>query len=190
MRIIAGDFKGRTISAPAGQATRPTTDRTREAVFNVLSHAPWTIDLKGARVIDGFAGSGALGIEALSRGAAFCLFVETASAARGAIRSNIEKFGLFGVTRIHRRSATDLGPKPASAGDKFDLVFLDPPYGYELAPKALETLQNGDWLKPSALAVVETSAEEPLPALDRWEVLDTREYGPASVAFLRYTPSP
>lgn len=186
MRIIAGEFKGRTITAPAGQATRPTTDRTREAIFNVLSHAPWAVSLKGARVIDGFAGSGALGIEALSRGADFCLFVETASAARGTIRTNIEKFGLFGKTRIHRRSATDLGGKPASAGPPFGLVFLDPPYGYNLAPAALTSLAEGGWLTSGALAAVETAADEPVPQVPHWEELDVRAYGPATVTFLRY----
>lgn len=187
MRIIAGEFKGRSISAPAGQTTRPTTDRTREAVFNVLAHAAWAPDLAGLRIIDAFAGSGALGIEAISRGSDFCLFVETESSARGTIRSNIEKFGLFGKTRIHRRSATDLGVKPASVGAPFDLVFLDPPYGYNLAPKALQVLVDGQWLKPGALAVAETGADETLPTLDYWETLDSREYGPALVTFLRHT---
>lgn len=188
MRIIAGEFKGRSISAPGGQTTRPTTDRTREALFNVLAHAAWAPDLTGLRVIDAFAGSGALGIEAISRGAEFCLFVETDSAARGTIRSNIEKFGLFGKTRIHRRSATDLGVKPASVGSPFDVVFLDPPYGYSLTPKALQALVEGQWLKPGALAVAETGADEALPSMAQWEALDTREYGPALVTFLRHTP--
>ncbi len=185
MRIISGEFKGRSIAAPAGQATRPTTDRTREAVFNLLAHANWARPLPGLRIIDAFAGSGALGLEALSRGAGFCLFVETASAARGVIRTNIEALGLFGRTRIHRRSATDLGAKPASAGPPFDLAFLDPPYGYDLAPKALASLVEGGWLAPDALAAVETAIDEPLPELEDWEYLDKRDYGPAQMTFLR-----
>ncbi|MHA7873436.1 MAG: RsmD family RNA methyltransferase, partial [Hyphococcus sp.] len=110
MRIISGNFKGRTIIAPKGMRSRPTTDRTRESLFNILSSRD-DVEFDGARVIDLFAGSGALGFEALSRGAAWCLFVETDAAARGAIRDNVEALGLFGVTRIHRRSAATLGAK-------------------------------------------------------------------------------
>ena len=132
MRIIAGTFRGRSITAPKGAATRPTADRTRESVFNLLAHRQ-DLTFEGARVIDLFAGSGAFGLEALSRGAGFCLFVETDAAARGAIRDNIEALGLFGATRIHRRSATDLGIKPSGLGDPFTLAFLDPPLK-ELGP--------------------------------------------------------
>src|SRR5687768_17555502 len=113
MRIVSGEFRGRALIAPAGQATRPTSDRARQAIFNILEHAPWSQGLRDLRVIDLFAGSGALGFEALSRGAAFCLFVETDEAARGAIRENVDAFGLFGRTRVHRRDATDLGVRPA-----------------------------------------------------------------------------
>ena len=123
MRIIAGEFKGRPIAAPKGQSTRPTGGRTREAVFNLISHAAWAPALDDARVIDLFAGSGALGLEAMSRGAAFCVFVETDSGARGTIRDNCETLGLFGTTRIQRRSATDLGPLPAGVGEPFTIAF-------------------------------------------------------------------
>ena len=128
MRIVSGKFKGRPITAPKGRGTRPTADRTREAVFNILSHADWAPALEGARVIDLFAGSGALGLEAISRGAAFCLFVETDSAARGAIRTNVDTLQLTGTTRVHRRSAVSLGSIPANIGGAFDIAFLDPPY--------------------------------------------------------------
>src|SRR5476651_260933 len=133
MRIVAGLYRGRTLIAPTGRATRPTSDRARQAVFNVLEHAAWSPGLRDARVIDLFAGSGALGLEALSRGAAFCLFVETDAAARGAIRDNLDALApdgaLNGKSRIHRRDATDLGQKPSGDGAPFDLAFLDPPYG-------------------------------------------------------------
>ena len=125
MRIVGGEFKGRCIVAPKGDTSRPTTDRNRESLFNILS-ARNDVNFEGARVIDLFAGSGALGLEALSRGAAWVLFVETDAAARGAIRDNIEALGAFGTTRIHRRSATSLGDKPASAGEPYTLAFLDP----------------------------------------------------------------
>lgn len=184
MRIVAGKFKGRPIAAPKGMATRPTSERAREALFNILAHADWAPGLEGARVIDLFAGSGALGLEAMSRGAEFCLFVETDPAARGAIRGNIELLGLFGNTRLHRRSATDLGDKPAGLSRPFDLAFLDPPYGKELAPKALDMLARGGWLAEGALAIVETGAEETLEAAG-WELIDTRDMGAAKMWFLK-----
>jgi 16S rRNA (guanine966-N2)-methyltransferase len=185
MRIVGGKFKGRAIKAPEGRETRPTSDRARESIFNVLAHAEWAPPLEGARVIDAFAGSGALGLEAVSRGAAFCLFVETDSAARGCIRDNIEAFQLFGVTRIHRRSATDLGPKPAGLGSPFDIVFMDPPYAYDLVPAALEQLRQGAWIAPEALVVAETSADASAPTASGWTALDERIYGAARISFLR-----
>lgn len=183
MRIIAGRLRGRPLIAPAGKATRPTSERAREAVFNILEHAPFGRDLAGARVLDLFAGSGALGLEALSRGAAFCLFVDTDEAARGAIRANIEALGLFGVTRLHRRSATDLGKRPAGLAAPFDLVFLDPPYGQGLGEAALARLVEGGWVTPEALIVFECSSDED-PQTPGWARLDARDYGAARVLFL------
>jgi 16S rRNA (guanine966-N2)-methyltransferase len=184
MRIVGGRFKGRAIVTPPGQGTRPTGDRAREAAFNILAHAPWSEGIDGKRVLDLFAGSGALGIEALSRGAAFALFVETEAAARAAIRDNVEALGLFGVTRIHRRDATDLGVKPAGLGDPFDLVFLDPPYGKGLGEAALLRLRDGGWITPGALIVFECGADE-TPRTPSYEELDVRDYGAAKVLFLR-----
>jgi len=188
MRIVSGRFRGRALVAPSGQGTRPTSDRARQALFDVLSHAAWAPDLEGLRVIDLFAGTGALGIEALSRGAAFCLFVETDEAARGAIRENVEALGLFGATRVHRRDATDLGPRPASAGQPFDLAFLDPPYRKGLGEKALARLAEGGWLTNGALAVLERAADEAEVEVPGFEALDARAWGAARVSFLRYTP--
>lgn len=185
MRIIGGTLKGRTLRAPDGQGTRPTSDRARESLFNILAHADWAPALEGARVIDAFAGSGSLGFEALSRGAAFCLFVETEAAARGCIRDNVEAFQLFGNTRIHRRSATDLGPKPAGVGAPFNLVFLDPPYRMGLVTPALDQLASGHWLAPDALVVAETGSDEPELVAPGWDVIDSRVYGAARVSFLR-----
>jgi len=184
MRIVAGAHKGRPLAAPKGGATRPTSDRAREAVFNKIVHAPWGREIEGARVIDLFAGSGALGFEAMSRGAAFCLFVETDAAARGAIRDNVETFQLFGNTRIHRRDATKLGEKPAGVGPRFNLVFLDPPYGKGLGEHALAQLLGGDWITDDALIVFETGADED-PSPDGFERLDAAEYGAAKMVFLR-----
>jgi 16S rRNA (guanine966-N2)-methyltransferase len=184
MRIVGGEFKGRPIAAPQGRDTRPTSDRARESLFNVLAHAPWSPGLEGQRVLDLFAGSGALGLEAMSRGAAFALFVETDAAARGAIRDNIEALGLFGTTRIHRRDATDLGMKPAGLNDPFDLVFLDPPYGKGLGERALARLGDGGWITREALIVFEFGANE-TPQTPAFETLAEREYGAAKVLFLK-----
>lgn len=184
MRIVGGQFKGRAIAAPTGRDTRPTGDRARESVFNMLAHAAWSPGVEGRRVLDLFAGSGALGLEAMSRGAAFALFVETAAAARGAIRDNIEALGLFGTTRIHRRDATDLGVKPAGLGEPFDLVFLDPPYGKGLGERALARLTEGGWITADALIVLEVGSDE-TPQTPSFETLDERTYGAAKVLFLR-----
>jgi 16S rRNA (guanine966-N2)-methyltransferase len=192
MRIVAGLYRGRGLTAPAGLATRPTADRTRQAVFNVLEHAAWSPGLRGARVIDLFAGSGALGLEALSRGADFCLFVETDAAARGAIRDNLEALApdgaLFGRSRIHRRDATDLGLKPAGDGAPFDLAFLDPPYARGLGERALASLAGDGWLKTGAICVFERGADEPAPIVAGFAALDDRRYGAARVHVLKYSP--
>ena len=186
MRIVSGRLKGRALAAPEGQGTRPTSDRARQAIFNILEHAAWAAPLDGARVIDLYAGTGALGFEAISRGAAFCLFVETDDGARGAIRENAESFGLFGCTRVHRRSATDLGVRPGSAGEAFDLAFLDPPYAQGLGEQTLARLAEGNWLKPGAIVVFERGASEPDLEAPGYEVLDSRAYGAARVWFLRF----
>ncbi|MEL7030295.1 MAG: 16S rRNA (guanine(966)-N(2))-methyltransferase RsmD [Pseudomonadota bacterium] len=183
MRIIGGEWRGRRLSAPKGMTSRPTTDRVRESLFNLLAHRDG-FSFDGARVIDLFAGSGALGFEALSRGAAFALFVETNAAARGAIRETIEAFGQFGRTRIHRRDALALGEKPAGLGAPFDLAFLDPPYRKGLAPPALEALAKGGWLSPAALAVVETASDEPTSAAPGFDADDVRVYGDTRIEIL------
>ncbi|MEM7328674.1 MAG: 16S rRNA (guanine(966)-N(2))-methyltransferase RsmD [Pseudomonadota bacterium] len=184
MRIVAGQFKGRPIQAPKTDATRPTSDRARESLFNILAHADWAPALKDARIMDLFAGSGALGLEALSRGAVFCLFVDTAHAARGAIRNNIETLSLFGNTRIHRRSATDLGEIPSGIGPPFNLVFMDPPYRKGLVAPCLRLLRSGKWLADDALVVVETATDEELD-LNDWELVADRNIGAAKIWFLQ-----
>lgn len=185
MRIVSGSLKGRALAAPEGQGTRPTSDRARQAIFNVLEHAAWGEPLAGMRVMDLFAGSGALGFEAMSRGAVFALFVETDEAARGAIRENADAFGIMGATRVHRRSATDLGPRPGSDGEAFDLAFLDPPYGRGMGELALKALLDGKWLAPGALVVLERGSDEPEIETPGYERLDDRNYGAARVLFLR-----
>ncbi|WP_447910009.1 16S rRNA (guanine(966)-N(2))-methyltransferase RsmD [Brevundimonas bullata] len=185
MRIVAGSLKGRAILAPEGQNTRPTSDRARQAIFNVLEHASWGEGLQGLRVMDIYAGSGALGFEALSRGAAFALFVEIDDGARGVIRENMDAYGLFGRGRVHRRSAIDLGERPGSVGEAFDLAFLDPPYAKGLGEQTLERLREGQWLKPGAVVVFERGSDEPDIETPGYERLDARDYGAARVLFLR-----
>jgi len=190
LRIVSGEFRGKTLAAPAGAATRPTSDRARQAIFNILEHAPWSPGVRERRVIDLFAGSGALGFEALSRGAAFCLFVETDEAARGAIRENVDAMGLFGRTRVHRRDATDLGVRPGADGPAFELAFLDPPYAKGLGERALARLAEGGWLAPGAVVVFERGVSEPDFEAAGYEKLDARDYGAARVHFLRWSPAP
>jgi len=186
LRIVSGAFRGKTLAAPPGEATRPTSDRARQAIFNILEHAAWSKGLRDARVIDLFAGSGALGFEALSRGAAFCLFVETDAAARGAIRENVEAMGVFGRTRVHRRDATDLGVRPGADGPAFDLAFLDPPYAKGMGEAALDRLAAGGWLAPGAVVVFERGAAEPEVSVPGYALLDARDYGAARVHFFRF----
>ena len=187
MRIVGGCFKGRALAAPEGRATRPTSDRARESIFNILEHAPWAPGVAERRVIDLFAGSGALGFEAISRGAAFCLFIETDAAARGAIRQNVEAFALFGATRLHRRDATDLGARPAGLAEPFDLAFLDPPYRAGLGERALANLLPGGWITPDATIVLECAADE-APETPGFAVRDERIWGAAKVLFLTVAP--
>jgi 16S rRNA (guanine966-N2)-methyltransferase len=185
MRIVAGRFRGRAIAAPQHEGLRPTADRVRESLFNVLEHGIEEFTLEGARVIDLFAGTGALGLEALSRGAAYCLFVEDSADARGLIRTNVEAMQLTGETRIYRRDATDLGPAGTHA--PFTLAFLDPPYGKGLGEKALASLAGGGWLAPNAIAVLEdrASAEPVLPG--KYEEIDRRTYGDTQILIARFT---
>ena len=188
LRIVGGAFRGRKISAPSGQNTRPTTDRTRESLFNILAHKP-EFDLEGARVIDLFAGSGALGLEAMSRGASFCLFVDTDASARGAIRDNVEALGLFGNTRIHRRPADSLGTKPAGVGPRFTLAFLDPPYRKDLITPCLQILSEGGWLAEGALLCAEHAAGETFRPPQDMVFEETRSFGDTEISFLRVQPA-
>lgn len=183
MRIVGGRFRGRAIAAPSHDGLRPTADRVRESVFNILLHGVDAFTLEAARVIDLFAGTGALGLEALSRGAGYCLFVEEAAEARALIRANVEAMGLTGVTKIYRRDATSLGP--AQTHQPFNLAFLDPPYGRGLAERGLVSLRDGGWLTPGAIAVVEERASVTLALPEGFAEVDRRTYGDTQVLFLR-----
>ncbi len=181
MRVVGGDLRGRALATPRDHAIRPTTDRAREAVFNVLAHR-FGDSLDGARVLDLFAGTGALGIEALSRGASYCVFIEESAEGRGLIRTNVESFGLTGRTKIFRRDATGLGEAGTMA--PFGLVFADPPYGKGLGELALRSARAGGWLAPGALCVVEETASVAFEPGPGFTVLDERSYGETVVRFI------
>jgi 16S rRNA (guanine966-N2)-methyltransferase len=184
MRIVSGQYRGKAIVTPPGDTTRPTSDRARQAVFNILEHAAWAPDLHGARVIDLFAGSGALGLEAMSRGAAFCLFVETddARAARSARTSTPSACSA-------RPACTAATPPTWACARKrrraVHIAFLDPPYAKGLGEKALAGLVAGDWLAPGAVVMFERGRDEPDPTPEGFERLDARDYGAARVFFFR-----
>jgi 16S rRNA (guanine966-N2)-methyltransferase len=186
MRIVGGRFRGRALAAPKHEGLRPTADRVRESLFNILEHGVEGLALEGARVVDLFAGTGALGFEALSRGAAFCLFVEESPEARALIRDTIEALQLTGSTRIFRRDATDLGPAGTMA--PFTLAFLDPPYGRGLGARALASLAQGGWLEPGALAVLEERADAEIALPQGFEEIDRRTWGDTQALFARYQP--
>lgn len=183
MRIIGGQFRGKQLATPKSEAIRPTSDRLRETLFNILTHG-YEDPIRDARVIDLFAGTGALGLEALSRGARFATFVDEGAEARGLIRSNIEAMSLGGRTRLFRRDATKLGM--IGPGDPFSLAFLDPPYGKGLASRALASLAEGGWLTRGALCVVEEAADAPLEAPPVFALADQRDYAGTRLSFFSY----
>ena len=182
MRVVGGRLKGRNLASPTSREIRPTADRLRESMFNILVHA-YGNPVEGARVLDLFAGTGALGIEAISRGAAFALFVDNGAEARALLRNNVEALGLGGVTKVFRRDATNLGP--AHPLPPFSLAFLDPPYGKALAETALASLRDGGWLVPGALLVVEEAKAAAFSAPEGFAELERRAYDDTEFVFLR-----
>lgn len=182
MRVVGGRLKGRNLASPASRDIRPTADRLRESLFNILIHA-YEDPIVDARVLDLFAGTGALGIEAVSRGAKFTLFVDNGAEARALLRDNVESLGLGGVTKVYRRDATDLGP--AHPVEPFSLVFLDPPYGKGLAETSLTSLRDGGWLTPDALLVVEEAKAAAFMAPEGFSELERRVYDDTEFVFLR-----
>ncbi len=190
MRIVGGDLKGRKLQNPTDDRVRPTSDRIREALFNVLVHGKFggsfgSFTLHGARVLDLFAGTGALGLEALSRGASFALFVDEHPASRGLIRTNAENLGVTGQTKLYKRDATKLGDRPTSAGPAFNLVFADPPYGKGLGERALTAALDGDWIAPDALIILEEDRDQEVTAPPGFVEVDRRTYAATQVLILQ-----
>ena len=183
MRVVGGRLRGRPLAAPKTKSIRPTADRLRESLFNILRHA-YGDPVGGARVLDLFAGTGALGIEAASHGAAFVLFVDDGAEARALIRENVAALGLGGITRLFRRDATKLGP--AHPLEPFALVLLDPPYGQNRAEAALASARHGGWLSPEALIVVEEATKARFAAPEGFTELERRAYDDTEFIFLRF----
>ena len=182
MRVVGGKLRGRNLAAPQSQAIRPTADRLRETLFNILAHA-YDDPVTGARVLDLFAGTGALGIEAASRGADFVLFIDDSAEARALLRENVAALGLGGTSRVFRRDATKLGPvHPLTP---FSLVFADPPYGQGLATKALASARTGAWFTHDALIVVEDAVKSQFAAPEGLTELERRRYDDTEFIFLR-----
>jgi 16S rRNA (guanine966-N2)-methyltransferase len=186
MRVVGGKFRGRPLEGPKNDRVRPTSDRVRESIFNVMAHNDFGVGftLEGARVLDLFAGTGALGVEALSRGAKFCLFVDDHFESRAIIRRNVEAMNLTGVSKIWRRDATDLGPIEPNAGGQFGLVFADPPYKTDLIVPALQSAIVGGWLAKNAIVVAEMADDETLSETASLIVIQERIYGDTKVVFL------
>jgi 16S rRNA (guanine966-N2)-methyltransferase len=183
MRIVGGKFRGRDIAGPASDVTRPTSDRVRESLFNILAHGIANFSLEDCRVMDLCAGTGALGLEALSRGAKFCLFVEEDASARGVIRNNADHCGVIGQCKIWRRDAADLGP--AAPQSPYDLVFVDPPYGKGLGERVLASLISGGWVAAGGVVVLEEAEKTVVADVGGLTLHDTRIYGDTQIRIYR-----
>lgn len=185
MRIVGGEFRGRSLAAPKSNGIRPTIDRTRESLFNILSHA-YPESLDGTRVLDVFAGTGAVGLEALSRGCRIALFVENGVEGRGLLWENIDALGLHGRARILRRDATKLGS--VNNIEPFDVLFADPPYGQGQGEKAFVAAHEGGWLVPGALAILEERGDVMVSVAPVFKFLEQRTFGDTKMHFYRYEP--
>jgi len=184
MRIVGGRHRGRKLLAPPGEVVRPTSDRAREALFNILSHGRFAGEgspLAGANVLDAFAGTGALGLEALSRGAAQVAFIETEKAALAMLRANLAALDEYDNAYVLAGDATHPPRAPYSCA----VAFLDPPYHSGLAAPALAALAGSGWLADDVLAVIELAAREVLPLPDGFLPIDERIYGAARLIFLQ-----
>jgi 16S rRNA (guanine966-N2)-methyltransferase len=184
MRIVGGKFKGHALAGPSSISTRPTSDRVRESLFNILAHGIEDFEIENARVMDLFAGTGALGLEALSRGAKFCQFVEESAEARGVIRRNADTLGAIGLCKIWRRDATDLGS--CAPQSPFNLIFADPPYK-GLGERALKSVMAGEWLAPKGIIVLEEAEKAEVGIIPGLDLIDTRSYGDTKVRIYRGT---
>ncbi len=186
MRIISGKYRGKKLVFPDGEKTRPTKDRIRESIFNILNHASWAEDcVRKAYVLDGFAGTGSFGLEALSRGAAHSLFIENDKDALKACKTNISATNCDDISKVLPKNIFNIGVKPNSIKQS-TLVFLDPPYDKALGEKALKYLLDNDWLSEDAIIVLEESKNADIAIPDNFKMVEQRSYGIATVYFLVY----
>ncbi|MCI0465526.1 MAG: 16S rRNA (guanine(966)-N(2))-methyltransferase RsmD [Beijerinckiaceae bacterium] len=184
MRIIGGRLKGRILKSPSSDRVRPTSDRLRETIFNILAHA-YGNSVEGARVIDLFAGTGAMGFEAISRGAAFALMVDNSAEACAIIRANAAALNLGSAARIFKRDARRLGAAPE--GEKYSLAFVDPPYGRGLVAPTLLALRDGGWLAKDALVVIEEAAGAAVDLPDTFSLSEVRRFGTTQIMIASLT---
>ena len=182
MRIVGGEFKGKALTAPKSDNIRPTTDRARESLFNIITHN-YDVLNEDTRMLDLFAGTGALGIEALSRGVGFVLFVENSVEGRGLLRQNTTAFSLQGRSKIYRRDATNLGD--LGGMQPFSFVFADPPYGKGLGEKAAKSMLDHGWLSENALFILEEKKSAAPETLEGFERLDARNVGDSQICFFQ-----
>ncbi|MGF9693250.1 16S rRNA (guanine(966)-N(2))-methyltransferase RsmD [Rhizobium sp. 0TCS1.26] len=186
MRIVGGEFRGRNLATPKTNAIRPTVDRTRESLFNIIGHV-YPDAIEATRVMDLFAGTGAVGLEALSRGCRSALFVENGVEGRGLLWENIESLGLHGRARILRRDATKLGP--VGTMEPCHFLFADPPYGQGLGEAAILSAHEGGWVMPGALVVLEERADVEPAVAPVFQPLEQRIFGDTRIHFFRYQPA-
>jgi 16S rRNA (guanine966-N2)-methyltransferase len=184
MRIIGGRLKGRALKGPRSQAIRPTSDRLRETIFNILAHSHGN-PVEGARVIDLYAGTGAMGIEALSRGAVFALLVDSSAEACAILRANVAALNLGGAAAILKRDARKLGAAPKD--ERFNLAFLDPPYGRGFVSPTLLTLREGGWLATGALVIIEESARSAVDLPAGFVLREARGFGDTQIVLAALT---
>jgi 16S rRNA (guanine966-N2)-methyltransferase len=187
VRIVGGDLRGRKLQAPGGKDLRPTSDRARESVFNILSHGQPAVDLDGVSVVDVFAGTGALGLEALSRGAAHATFIDSDPRSLKFVQDNAAQLGIWKQTTRLKFDARRLAPPPRAAKAPCAVAFLDAPYNQELTTPALQGLINKGWVKAGAICVVETEQETTLEPPRGYRLIEDRTYGAARVSFLEVT---
>ena len=186
MRILGGKFRGLSIKVPSGLSTRPTSARAREAIFNILQHGKPNKDLCGSNVLDVFAGSGALGLEALSRGARKAIFIDNDHVAKRALRENAVKLGLLAKISILDANAPDFFGVSKDYEKAFDLVFMDAPYREKITLPTLEGLKNFGWLARDAALVVEISAKDTFIRPSGFEIVADRVIGKARFLFMQF----
>lgn len=176
MRIISGHLRGKNLQSPLDGTTRPTSDKARQGIFNILEHAPWSNGIEGQNVLDVFAGTGAMGIEALSRGASFAAFIENGRNALKVLGDNVNYCDLQNISKILKTDVRKIAKKPANL-PIFNIVFMDPPYGKELLPTTILSLAEGGWINSETIIIAEYKKGEGFTPPPAFEILREVNYG-------------